>query len=65
MGTVRSKSCGNERRRRRQLAGKRKEEDGGGGVGWTVYPTTVIYSTSGNLRQISAVHDEVETTELI
>jgi hypothetical protein len=43
----------------------RKEEDGGGGVGWTVYPATVIYSTSGNLRQISAVHDEVEMTELI
>jgi hypothetical protein len=43
----------------------REEEDGGGGVGRTVYPATVIYSTSGNLRQISAVHDEVETTELI
>jgi hypothetical protein len=43
----------------------RKEEDSGGGVGWTIYPATVIYSTSGNLRQISAVHDEVEMIELI
>jgi hypothetical protein len=43
----------------------REGEDGGGGVGRTVYPATVIYSTFGNLRQISAVHGEVETTELI
>jgi hypothetical protein len=43
----------------------REEEDGGGGVGRTVYPATVIYFVSGNLRQISAVHDEAETTELI
>jgi hypothetical protein len=43
----------------------REEEDGGGGVGRTVYPATIIYSTSGSLRQISAVHDEVETTKLI
>jgi hypothetical protein len=43
----------------------REEEDGGGGVGRTVYPATVIYSASVNLRQISAIHDEVETTELI
>jgi hypothetical protein len=43
----------------------REEEDGGGGVGRIAYPATVIYSTSGNLRQISAVHDEVEMTELI
>jgi hypothetical protein len=42
-----------------------EEEDGGGGVGRTVYPATVIYSTSGNLRLISAVHGEVETTGLI
>jgi hypothetical protein len=28
-------------------------------------PATVIYSNSGNLRQISAVHDEVEMAELI
>jgi hypothetical protein len=43
----------------------REEEDGGGRVGWTVYPATIIYSTSGNLRQISAIHGEVETTELV
>jgi hypothetical protein len=40
-------------------------EDGGGGVGRTVYPAAVIYFSSGNLCQISAVHDEVETTEPI
>jgi hypothetical protein len=28
------------------------------------YPATVIYSPSGNLRLISAVHNEVETVEL-
>jgi hypothetical protein len=43
----------------------RKEEDGGGGVGWTVYPATVIYFSSGNLRRILAVHGEVETAEQI
>jgi hypothetical protein len=43
----------------------RKEEDGGGGVGRTVYPSAVIYFSSGNLRQILAVHDKVETTESI
>jgi hypothetical protein len=43
----------------------REEEDGGGGVGRTVYPATVIYFTSGGLRQISTVRDEVEMTELI
>jgi hypothetical protein len=43
----------------------REEENGGGRVGRTVYPATVIYFTSGNLRQISTVHDEVETAELI
>jgi hypothetical protein len=42
----------------------REEEDGGGGLGRIVYPATVIYSTSGNLRQILAVHDEVEMTKL-
>jgi hypothetical protein len=43
----------------------REEEDGGGGVGRTVHPATVIYSTSGNLRQISAAHGEAETTKQI
>jgi hypothetical protein len=43
----------------------REEEDGGGGVEQTVYPATVIYSASGNLHQISVIHDEVEKTELI
>jgi hypothetical protein len=43
----------------------REEEDGGSGVGWTLYPVTVIYSASGNLRQIPAVHGEVETAGLI
>jgi hypothetical protein len=43
----------------------REEEDGGGGVGRTIYPAIVIYSTSGNLCQISAVHGKVEMTELI
>jgi hypothetical protein len=42
-----------------------REEEDGGGVGRTLYPVTVIYSASGNLRQIPAVHGEVETVELI
>jgi hypothetical protein len=42
-----------------------EEEDGGGGVGRTVHPATVIYSTSINLRQISAAHGEAETTKQI
>jgi hypothetical protein len=44
---------------------RRKEEDDGGGVGQTVYPATVIYFSSGNLRQILAVHGEGETAERI
>jgi hypothetical protein len=43
----------------------REEEDGDDGVGRTVYPATVIYSTSGNLRQISTVREKVEKTEMI
>jgi hypothetical protein len=33
--------------------------------GTDCYPATIIYSSSGNLRQISAIHDEVETAGLI
>jgi hypothetical protein len=43
----------------------REEEDDGGGVGWTVTQPPSFISPSGNLRLISAVHDEVETVELI
>jgi hypothetical protein len=43
----------------------RKEEDDGGGVGWTVYPTAVIYFSSKNLWQIMAVYGEVGTAERI
>jgi hypothetical protein len=49
----------------RATGAMREEEDGGGGVGRTIYPATVIYSTSGNLRQISTVHGEAETAGLI
>jgi hypothetical protein len=39
----------------------RKEEEDGGGVGRTVYHAAVIYFSSENLRQISAIYGEVET----
>jgi hypothetical protein len=44
--------------------------DAQGGIRWrrsevNCYPSAVIYFSSGNLCQISAVHDEVETTEPI
>jgi hypothetical protein len=43
----------------------REEEDDGGGVGWTVTLPPSFIPPSGNLRLISAVHNEVETVELI
>jgi hypothetical protein len=33
--------------------------------GTDYYPATIIYSSSGNLRQITAIHDEVEKAGLI
>jgi hypothetical protein len=42
-----------------------KEEDSGGRVGRTIYPAAIIYFSSGNLRQILAIHGEVEMAEQI